>query len=121
MSPKPAAREAEVARTIVLAVAMLAALIGQSQAQAQSPKPTYCSGPGAYRLSECGLTEKQAREAEAAAAAKRSPTGTSSNTDAAYQWLSQQAKSLCDRPISKMSLDDIEDCNKPGMRALRER
>lgn len=43
----------------------------QSRAQQQSAKPAYCAGTGTYRLPECGLTEKQAVEAEAAAARRR--------------------------------------------------
>lgn len=41
------------------------------EAPIENGKPAYCSGAGAYRLPECGLTERQAREAEAAAAAAR--------------------------------------------------
>jgi hypothetical protein len=108
---------------LFLAITLVAALSDQGQAQKPVDKPAYCSGPGAYRLSECGLTEKQALEAEAAAAAGRSPRASSGDhTDAAFQYLSQQAKKICDsKPVSQMTMEDIEDCNKPGMRLLRQR
>jgi len=61
-------------RPAVGALAVLLGTIAPGHAADQQPgdKPAYCAGPGAYRLSECGLTEQQAIEAEAAAAA-RSP------------------------------------------------
>jgi hypothetical protein len=92
------------------------------QIQQEGGKPVYCGGPGAYRLSECGMTEKQAIEAEAAAAAAGSRKPNYDAIDAAFRLMSQKARQICDsHPISKMTMEDIEDCNKPMMRLLRGR
>jgi hypothetical protein len=43
----------------------------QNRVQQHSVRPAYCAGSGTYRLPECGLTEKQALEVEAASVRKK--------------------------------------------------
>ena len=79
----------------VLAIALFAALGGQSQAQQQDAKPIYCAAPGAYRLSECGLTEKEALAAEAAAAAQRTQARASKPSEPLTYKLLEKADRFC--------------------------
>jgi hypothetical protein len=78
-------------------------------------QPAYCTDKAAARLPECGWTEdRQRRQEEADAAAIASG-------DAYIRQVISEATSACDKPIAKMSMAEIEDCRRPGVRALRER
>jgi hypothetical protein len=78
-------------------------------------KPAYCASPAAMRLVECGWTEESQRRQDAEDARAEA------DRDAMFRYLRQKIVSECEKPVSEMTLDEIEDCNSQGMRALRGR
>lgn len=76
-------------------------------------RPDYCKNkPATYRLPECGLSDSERREID------ELPAKKAAEAEAFYRYFSQQAHDICDRPVSQLSMQDIADCNKPGMRVL---
>lgn len=77
-------------------------------------RPSYCQNKAAtYRLPECGVSESERRELDAA------PERERANAEAFYQYWSAKAHTMCDKPIAQMTMEDVEDCKRPGMRLLR--
>jgi hypothetical protein len=79
----------------------------------QATTPAYCKNQAAtYRLPECGLSQGEQTKIEGK---------ERSEAEASYNYWSAKAHAMCDKPLSQMTMEDIEDCDRPGMRLLRER
>jgi hypothetical protein len=105
-----------------IGVVMFIALVGSigTHKPAEAPPkqaagtPSYCKDKAAtYRLPECGLSERERREIDQA------PERRAADAEAFYRYLGQKAGAICNKPLAQMTMEDVEDCNRPGMRALR--
>jgi hypothetical protein len=100
-------------------VGLIVGLSGEEQVKSPPRQvlavPSYCKEKAAtYRLPECGVSAREAQEIDAR------PDKDRAAAEAMLRYFVQEAKSQCDKPLAKMSVEDVEDCKKPGMRWLRD-
>lgn len=99
---------------IVAVIFGLATIIGSAPCGAQS-KPTHCAGVATERLPECGWTESKQRAIDAEEA-----RASDDRARSARATLRRMLRECDDKPLGKMTMGELEDCNKPGMRMLRD-